>query len=138
MSIFCYICDQIHISGIFTHFSISILENPHTLMLQITTIEQINTIIGVFTLDLYPQGSIFFHVTKCECTWHENIPRIFVDVPWNMFQRFFLVPLSSSLVHCSLARCSPTNVTVQCFHHSFSLIKFKYIDLNDFFLNYML
>jgi hypothetical protein len=30
------------------------------------------------------QEGVFYHITKNESTWHENIHKIFNDVAWNM------------------------------------------------------
>jgi hypothetical protein len=50
------------------------------------------------------QQGIFYHVTKSESMWHENICKIFDNVAWNMLQKFFVVHLNP-FTHSSFATC---------------------------------
>lgn len=128
VSIFCYICDQIHFYGIFTQFSISILQNPHTLMLQITTIKQIDTIIDVFTLELYPHGTIFWVAIKnifpCHKMWMHMAWKYSKNICWCTMEyvpKIFscsLEPIHPSIVHWLIAHLlmSLYNVFIIFFH----------------------
>jgi hypothetical protein len=61
-------------------------------------------------LDFGPCGIIFWASSRNILThhpkkkmWHEKFSKIFSDVAWNMFQRFFLFPIE----HCSLFVAHP-------------------------------